>query len=143
MAYGKRNKIVVWCNELASVRLINDTASQSFQVLLARDSVSLSYLINQDEAPTAVMIDNTAAQNSAIEVLQSVRKACPDTRRILLTDYCDLGIIIQGLHTQAVQKIVYKPIHGPELLAAIGVQALSPMMSVHTSARKPMPRAVG
>jgi DNA-binding NarL/FixJ family response regulator len=86
------------------------------------------------------MIDNSIPQINAIELLESVRVRCPTARRLLLSDYCDLGIIVQGLHTGAVQGIVYKPIYAPELLAAIGVQQLSPAAkraTMHAAAYTP------
>jgi DNA-binding NarL/FixJ family response regulator len=76
-------------------------------------------------------VDNSIAQPSAIEVLELVRSKQPSARRVLLTDHCDLGIIVQGLHTGSVQHIVYKPIFGPELLQAIGALAPTAMNNSH------------
>lgn len=128
----KQSKIIVWCNELHSVRALTDTLARSFQLVSARDPGSFMSLMGQDVAPVAALIDNAAAQGKAIDTLQAVRKVNASIRRILLTDYCDLAIIVQGLHTEAIQKIVYKPIHGPELLGAIGQAAIVPLMPAAT-----------
>jgi hypothetical protein len=77
--------------------------------------------------------------------LESVRRNCPKARRILISDYCDLAIIVQGLHTGAVERIVYRPIHAPELLAAIGAEHLPATAfapAVHPP-RSAEPRATG
>lgn len=136
MFQEKQSKIIVWCNELQSMRAITDILARNFQLVSARDPGSFTSLISQDVAPVAALVDNAAAQGKAIDTLQAVRKVNASVRRILLTDYCDLGIIVQGLHTEAIQKIVYKPIHGPELLGAIGQAAIVPMMpaAMHRSA---------
>jgi len=109
------------------VRGITDAVGRVVEICWARDAQSLRELTpSQQHAqpPIAVMVDNSIPQINAIELLESVRVRCPTARRLLLSDYCDLGIIVQGLHTGAVQGIVYKPIYAPELLAAIGVQQI-------------------
>jgi FixJ family two-component response regulator len=89
-----------------------------------RDLNGLMNSVKQSPGPVAVIIDNAVPQISAIETLESIRAAGVKSRRILITDYCDLGIIVQGLHTGAIERIVYKPIHSPELLGAIGSENL-------------------
>jgi ActR/RegA family two-component response regulator len=70
----------------------------------------------------AVMVDMSVVQVDAIKLLDSARGIRSSVRRILLTDFCDLNIIVQGLHTGAIERIVYKPIYAPEVLGALGVQ---------------------
>jgi DNA-binding NtrC family response regulator len=132
----KKNKIVVLCSELASIRAITESAGRLFEIAWARDA--RTFVDQLAEEPSAAVVDNAAAHTAAIGLLQTVRQTHPKARRVLLTDYCDLAIIVQGLHTEAVQKIVYKPVHGPELLHALGAQ-LETMVPVST----PIHRSVG
>jgi DNA-binding NtrC family response regulator len=135
MISGKKNKIVVLCTELASIRAITESAGRIFEMAWARDAKTFTDQLAEE--PAAVVVDNAVAHTAAIGLLQTVRKAYPQARRVLLTDYCDLAIIVQGLHTESVQKIVYKPVHGPELLNALGAQleAMVPVSAtVHRSA---------
>jgi DNA-binding NtrC family response regulator len=140
---GKKSRIVVWCTELASVRAINDVAGKGFNIVFVNDVQSFNNRIMAEPTAVAAVIDNAAAHDHAIDLLQSLRQSHPQIRRILVTDYCDLAIIVQGLHTEAVQKIVYKPIHGPELLAALGAQTAGPMMPLQQAHCAASSRAVG
>jgi DNA-binding NtrC family response regulator len=117
-----RPKLATMCNELSTVRAITAAVSSGFELALAGDAQTLQHILSKDPTPVAVMIDIATVQVDAIKMLETVRKECPAARRILLTDFCDLRIIVQGLHTGAIQRIVYKPIYQPELLGALGVQ---------------------
>ncbi|HMB95464.1 MAG TPA: hypothetical protein VKK61_05445 [Tepidisphaeraceae bacterium] len=120
----KRQKLAVMCNELATVRAITDAVGRSFELTLTGDAQTLRNVLHQEEPPAAVMIDIAAVQVDAIKLLDLARSECSTARRILLTDFCDLRIIVQGLHTGTIERIVYKPIHAPELLGAIGAQGV-------------------
>jgi DNA-binding NtrC family response regulator len=119
----KKPKLAVVCNELVTVRAITDAVAPRFELALAHDSKSLKAIIASNPELTAIMVDIAALQVDAIKLLEAVRSESPDARRILLTDFCDLRMIVEGLHTGMIQRIVYKPIYGPELLGAIGVHA--------------------
>ena len=124
MIQGKRPKLVIWCTELAAIRTITDAMVRTTDLVWTRDAQTFLRAAGDESPPLAVIVDNSAAKATAIESLQAIRKSRPEARRILMTDYCDLAIIIQGLHTEAVQRIVYKPVHPAELLAAIGMQSV-------------------
>jgi DNA-binding NtrC family response regulator len=126
-----RPKLATMCNELSTVRAVTAAVSRSFELALAGDVQALQAILSKEPAPLAVMVDIATVQVDAIKLLETVRKQYPTARRILLTDFCDLRIIVQGLHTGAIQRIVYKPIYPPELLGALGVQPLA-MPPVHT-----------
>ena len=118
---GKRPKLAVVCNELITVRAITDIVTPRFELSLSHDANGLKAIIAPDMA--AIMIDIAAVQTDAIKLLEAIKGEVPDVRRILLTDFCDLRLIVEGLHTGTIQRIVYKPINGSELLGAIGVLA--------------------
>ena len=139
----KRNRLAIFCNELASIRCITDAASRHFELIWTQDAKSLRMAVEKEPAPTAVLVDNALAKNAAIDLLEQVRQARPDTARILLTDYCDLSLIVAGLHTGAVQKIVYKPIHPAELLSAVGPPALTMAMASQVPGGRQVGRAAG
>ena len=135
---SKRPKLLVLCTDLASIRAITDATSRHFELIWLRDLNGLKVSIGHEPVPTVVLIDNATPQVSPIDALESVRRTCPTARRILITDYCDLAIIVQGLHTGAIQQIVYKPIHAPELLGAIGSAHL-PASVVTPGVNQPRP----
>jgi ActR/RegA family two-component response regulator len=136
----RRERIICWCQELVAIRAIVDAAGREFDLVWVHDASGFQAAIKQEPEPVAAMVDNRAAGANAIKLLQSVKESRPKTRRVLLSDYCDLAIIVQGLHTGAVQQLVYKPVHAPELLAAFGLPML-PIVMAHTPNHPPM-RAV-
>lgn len=131
-----KQKLAVLCNELATIRQIAGTVRQFFELVWIRDASGLHSALKEQSGQelAAVMIDNSSAHVNAIQLLQLVREQCPQAKRILLSDYCDLAIIVQGLHSGAVQQIVYKPIYAPELLAAIGGPVMKAALAAARSA---------
>lgn len=129
----KRPRIIVLCVDLAAVRAINSALSPTCELIWAREAKGVTRLAGDEPPAAGVIIDNAVPQLNAIELLQAVRSVRSNIRRILVSDYCDLGLIVQGLHTGAVQNIVYKPIHAAELTAAVGTINLAVMPPVGMS----------
>jgi len=63
--------------------------------------------------------DHATQQFEGKSLLEYVRTQFPEIRRIVLTSYSDLSLLIPGLHNGVIQKLVQKPIDRNELLAAI------------------------
>jgi DNA-binding NtrC family response regulator len=112
-----KSKLAVLCDD-ASLRLIEPAVKSHFDVLQARDARRLLALA-ENHAVTAVIADHALATGGAIELLLSVRSMRPDVRRALLVDHCDLSIIVQGIHSGIVERIIYKPITAFEVAAAV------------------------
>ncbi len=131
MVSTKRQLLAIVCRDLTSVRAVTDATAKYFELVWIGDSKALISAVSQDDnRPFAVIVDQAMPSPvPAVEMLQSVQTAAPSVKRVLLTDHCDLGIIISGLHTGAVQSIVYKPIHPAELLFAIGAPNLPTAMN--------------
>jgi DNA-binding NarL/FixJ family response regulator len=60
------------------------------------------------------------SHNAAV-TLEQVRQRSPATRRVVLTDACDLRTVRTLLDTHAAQEMVYRPLDAPSLLSAIGL----------------------
>ena len=112
--------ILIFCHDLVSVRIITDAAERYFDLRWVRDARQWCSSLSAENPPAAALLDNAAATVAAIPMLQAVQKSLPAVKRILLSDYCDLALIVQGIHTGAVQQIVYKPIHPSDLLSSLG-----------------------
>ena len=124
-----RSRIILFTHDFATVRAVSEAVGRGTDVLHTRDPGGFESLARQDPAPVALLVDNAVTTVNPIEMLQKLAAIRPRAKRILLSDYCDLGIIVQGLHTGAVQQIVYRPIYPPELLAALGMQNPAPAPS--------------
>lgn len=73
----------------------------------------------QNGTPHAVLVDPGVDGAGGLALLENIRHTHPAARRLLLTPAERLGPIIQGLHSGAVQTILYQPLHAGELLAAL------------------------
>ena len=71
-------------------------------------------------ADIAVFVtDHTAQQFEGKSLLEQTKTEFPDIRRVVLTSYSDLSMLVHGLHNGAIQKLVQKPIDRNELAGAI------------------------
>lgn len=104
------------------MRVINAALAKVCELIWIREPKALHRFAEEDPATSGILLDNTVPNFKAIEAFQKLKAARPAARRVLISDHCDLGLIVQGLHTGAVQHIVYKPVHAGELLAALGMQ---------------------
>lgn len=57
---------------------------------------------------------------SAAATLEQVRQRSPATRRVVLTDSCDLRTVRTLLDSEAAQELVYRPIDAKSLSSAVG-----------------------
>jgi len=129
----QKPKLAALCDD-ASLRLIEPALRTRFDVLQARDARKLLSLA-EDQAVTVVIADHALATGGAIELLLSVRSMRPDVRRVLLVDHCDLAIIVKGIHSGIVERIIYKPIAAFEVVAAVCPPEATPAKA--TSAAQP------
>ncbi|HVT90615.1 MAG TPA: hypothetical protein VHD56_17300 [Tepidisphaeraceae bacterium] len=136
---AKRPSLIVVCVDLKTVGTIVNATSRSYDLLWARDINAIRTMLDSGAAPHALLIDNAVPQIAALEVLQIAQKSHGQVKRVLISDYCDLSLIVQGLHTGAVERIVYKPITSAELIAALG----TPAGAVRSSIMPPANRAAG
>lgn len=57
-----------------------------------------------------------------MELLALAQKLRPDARRILIANYSDLALFVEGLHTGAIERTTSKPIDATELLDLIRIR---------------------
>lgn len=115
-----RPKLAVLCDD-QSLRQIESAVAAHFDVQHARDVRRLLTLA-QNQSVTTVLVEQSIAAKEgggAIEVLVNIRTMRPDARRVLLADHCNLAIIVQGIHSGVVERIIYKPVTAFEVVAAL------------------------
>ncbi len=100
-----------------------------YDIVASRDPRQMMGLIDADAESRAihvVMAEETVANGSGLTLLEALRRARPEVRRIMLTGYSDLGRVIAGLHSGAIQATVQKPVRRIELLAAVNYAGAVP-----------------
>lgn len=119
----RKPRLILSC-AVASLRPVVSVAAPWFELVAARDTARLLRAVNDDPGVAAVLVETTPIGGDALQALEEVRSARPDVRRVLMTDRCDLALIVNGLHSGIIDAIVYQPPTPLELTAALCPQAL-------------------
>ena len=67
----------------------------------------------------AVIVEQSGGSKVFLESLQNLQAAHPKLRRVVVSDSSDLFSVIDGLHTGAIDAVVYRPIEPRQLHAAV------------------------
>jgi response regulator RpfG family c-di-GMP phosphodiesterase len=115
----RRYSLVLLDEDTDTVRQINHLLGKVFRVLSTPDSKVALRWLESDRSVKVLLVDQNIRGVSGLEILDQARVLRPDIRRILITRYDDLSSIIQGLHSDAVNRTISKPVDRTELVAAL------------------------
>jgi DNA-binding NtrC family response regulator len=115
------------------------------ELLPLRDRRTVGTFVSVHPNLTAVVVEHTGESRAALEVLQNLQAAHPTVRRIIVADSMDVLHIIDGLHSGAIDAIVYRPADAKQLQAAVSGQPMgvAPMGSRNAATQRrdvPSPR---
>lgn len=128
------SKLIAVC-DASTFSIIHSVAAEWYEVFCLRDTNRLIKLLADDQTVGAVVVDaaalqkNPASQISAAELLSKVQTINSSVVRVLITAQVDLGMIVGGLHTGAIEKVIYRPINRLELYAALRPPITTPSSS--------------
>jgi len=83
--------------------------------------------------PATVIAENIEHSQRMIEFLKTVRARCPDAKRLLLTEACNLALVVSALHSGAVDHLVYQPLEERELVPLLLRPVPAPSTTVSRS----------
>lgn len=66
--------------------------------------------------PATVIAENTEHSAEMIDFLKTIRVRCPSAKRVLVTEACNLALVVSALHSGAVDHLVYQPIDAREIV---------------------------
>jgi DNA-binding NtrC family response regulator len=114
-----KRKLVVLDADRRTLHDVCEAAKAWYEVLPTHD-VRQAMLWLQNAGDVSVFVtEQVDAHFEGSSLLEKVRTLYPDVRRIVMTNFSDLGRIVQGLHSGSIQKVVQKPIDRQEFLMAI------------------------
>ena|SRR5580658_6821125 len=120
MIQRTRRKLIVLETDRPALMEVMGVARSWYEVLSTGDPRQAKAWLSENTDEIAVFVtDHAAQQFEGKSLLEHIRTQLPDVRRVVLTAYSDLSMLIQGLHNGAIQKLVQKPIDRNELAAAI------------------------
>lgn len=112
-------KLLALDHDLNALRDVAAALSPWFDVIRIREPLKVMSLIQADESITAIVTEQVLPQANGVDLLETIRTLRPQVRRVLVSGYGDLGSIIGGLHSGAIQAMVHKPFTRAELIAAV------------------------
>lgn len=119
-----RSKLVALDSDASELGCISRIAAPWLQVITSRDPRRVLAMVESDPAISVLVTEQVLSTASGVALLETVRTSRPDVRRVLLTGYGDLATVIAGVHSGAIERLIYKPLVAAELLAAIGIRTL-------------------
>ncbi|HVU05710.1 MAG TPA: ATP-binding protein [Polyangiaceae bacterium] len=102
----------------ANLIVWREACSDAHAVLVANGADHAMALLREHEVGV-VLADQRMPKTTGVELLEKVREEFPDTVRILITAYSDLGAAIDAINRGHVRRYLRKPCALPELRAEI------------------------
>jgi ActR/RegA family two-component response regulator len=121
MTIKNKPKLIVLHHDAATARQIAQMAAPAFDALTTGDLKQAMAWLAADRAVAVLVTESTANAGGGLSVLEAARAQRPDVRRVLLTNYSNLAVIVQGLHSGAITRLVTEPLRRAEFLAAIAL----------------------
>ena len=143
-AQGTKPKLLLVYVDPGTLREVA-AAAQGFELVPLRDRARLDAALAANPTTVAVLAEHderAPAGASALDLLTRVRATRPALRRLLVSAFADLGMIVDGLHSGILDGIVYRPVEAFELRAALRIpQPAAPRAAER--ARRVVPAAAG
>jgi len=113
-----RSKIVVLESDVRALKELQNKLS-AFCNVLGFSQPDRALAAAQSERDAKLIIVSTAKGADSLGLLEAVRRENPVLLRILLTGFEDLTLVVEGLHSGVVQRVLSKPLQDSELVCMI------------------------
>jgi DNA-binding response OmpR family regulator len=134
MSLTSRPKLLAVDADMNTLRTIAEIAAPHYETIRVRDAGVALTICDEDPDVRVIVAEHRPMNGTDSTLLDLVRARKPHVKRIMLTTFADLSVIVHGLHTGSIQHIVHKPVSRVELLAAVGL----PVPTVHPVAGGPV-----
>lgn len=86
--------------------------------------------------PATVIAENVEHSSQMIDFLKVIRARCPNAKRVLVTEACNLALVVAALHSGAVDHLVYQPLDAREIVPLL--LTVTPASSGAAAGRNPL-----
>jgi DNA-binding NtrC family response regulator len=111
--------LVVLDDDAESLREISAILGSHFRVLATSDPRRAMGWIENDESVGIIIVGQVLRTGLGLDVLGKVQELRPAIRRIMITRYEDLSVLITGIHSGAIHRMISKPLARAELVALV------------------------
>jgi len=78
----------------------------------------------KDKSVAVIVVDQMLRCGPGVDLLENARELRPDVRRVLITKYLDVSVLVQGLHSGAINRMISKPLLHGELQTVLTPDAM-------------------
>jgi thioredoxin reductase (NADPH) len=90
------------------LRQISKSLGHRFIVLSTSDAAVAMEWVRSDQSVKMVMVGQVVHGDAGIKILENAMKIRPEVRRILITSYADIAMLVQGLHCGTIHRTLGK-----------------------------------
>ena len=115
---GNKSKIIAVELNAGALKEL-ETKLSPFHVVVGTTQLERALPLLQSEREVAAILVSTSKGADVLAVLEAAQQQRPNVLRVLLTEFENLTVVVEGLHSGAIQRVVSRPIQYAELLAVI------------------------
>ena len=115
---GNKSKIIAVELDAAALKEL-ETKLSPYHVVVGTTQLERALSLLQSERDVAAILVSTSKGADVLGLLAAAQQQRPNVLRVLLTAFENLTVVVEGLHSGAVQRVVSRPIQYAELLAVI------------------------
>jgi len=116
---SQKPKLLIVDDEPNNLDLLERTFYKDYVVLRAENGQEALQLMEAEDDVAVVISDQQMPLMSGTELLSQLVEKYPDTMRIILTAYTDVGDLVEAINSSKVFKFVTKPFNKAELIGVV------------------------
>jgi diguanylate cyclase (GGDEF)-like protein len=117
-----QHTVMIVDDEEGNLRVLRSMLANRFRVLEATDGAqALASLLAlpPSEAPAVILSDQRMPQMTGVELFEHLRDSMPDSIRIIITGFVDVGAIVDAINRAGIYKFVVKPFDHHDLMLTV------------------------
>jgi DNA-binding NtrC family response regulator len=115
---GNKSKIIAVEPDAAALKDL-EAKLAPYHIVVGTTQPERALALLQSEREAVAILVSTSKGSDVLGVLAAAQQQRPNVLRVLLTAFENLTVVVEGLHSGAVQRVVSRPIQYAELLAVV------------------------
>lgn len=116
------HSVMIVDDEEGNLRVLRVVLGERFRVHEAVDGQAALELLQSlppEQAPCVILSDQRMPRMTGVELFEKVRDLLPDSIRIIITGFVDVGAIVDAINRAGIYKFVVKPFDRNDLLITV------------------------
>ncbi|PCI25187.1 MAG: hypothetical protein COB67_10995 [SAR324 cluster bacterium] len=118
----KKHCILIVDDEEANLRVLSELLAPEYNILLAKDGREALDLVVRESMPERIHVilsDQRMPHMSGTDFLEQTIPLIPRTKRIILTGFIDINVIIASINQAQIYKFLLKPFDPQQMLLTV------------------------